>query len=138
MGEITTIQLSKKMKKQLNDAKQGSESFEEVLRRLLQGYDEGIENVTRPQTAFTLRFECFNEEGEIEFENEGTITFNQLANAVVGEEFTPTKYVSAFYNAQKAVVLAKDDTICLVKFTDKNRTPAGETVDNYVVAYHFL
>ena len=138
MGEITTVQLSKKFKEQLEKAKVGNESFEELLKRLLKGYSEGIENVSMPQQAFSLMFEGFDENGELNGVHEFGVTFKQLIDSEIGDLFVPNRDNSSFYNIQTAVVLGKDDSSCLVKITDKCKTAEIETEEKYVIAYHFF
>lgn len=138
MVKEATIKLSSSFKQKLEDAKNGDETFEDVLRRLLSGYDSEIESKTQEQVAFCLEHRGYADNGECWENHFLTVTYHELKNSKVGDVFEPESSNYAYHGHESATVICKTDDCCIIKFFAEICDETGTNYENEVMAYHYF
>ena len=138
MSENTKIEISKEFLEKLDLLSYEDESYEECIKRLISGYEETYRNISQEKEAFTLSFEGIDEKGEVDTREYIIVTYNQLAKANIGDLFEVEKLDFKYFINQKALVIYKDDTSCLLKFIDEINTKSKKLEEFEIVAYHFI
>jgi hypothetical protein len=131
------IEISEKFKEELDLLIRENESYEDCIKRLIQGYEEDIKNIQRDKEAFTLTHESLDNDDEIETEYIA-VTYKELAMSNVGDVFEPKRLNSTYFVHQKAVVVYKDEDSCLIKFFDEIFSKSKKFEEYEIIAYHFF
>lgn len=109
-SQRVTLNVTKEFKDELNKMKRGGESYEEILRREIGGFNSNLENIAEP-IAFELKGEY---EDLIEYEIK-RVYWSSLFKSKVGDSWSVTNNDKCLFR-QTAEVIYRDEEVVIVKF----------------------
>lgn len=130
-SERATLNVTKSFKADLDRMRLANESYEEILRREIGGYNGRLLNVREP-IAFELK--GMYVDGPDEFTR---VLWSELYDCDVGKWWIVRDGDDCIHR-ETANVIYRDDDVVLVKFQTYNRRRGVRFYDVEVVSYNFL
>ncbi len=130
MVDYTTVRIKKKSAEKINKMKGVNGSVADVIEKLLSSVEgcsiEDVVEVPRESVAITLEYTSFGR-NTFNTKQEYGITFQQLKNGKVGDEFTANPNPEdKYYMNDTARILYVDDESVLVRVSEHVKTEEGE------------
>lgn len=130
-SQRTTLNVSKAFKEELDKMRLASESYEEILRREIGGYNARLLNVKSP-VAFTLHGRYSLHDGM-----DVSVNWVSLMKCKVGDVWS-VRDDSDCVHRETATVIYHDEDVVLVKFKTMDKQGNIRFYDVEVVSYNFM
>ena len=130
-SERATLNVTKSFKADLDRMRLANESYEEILRREIGGYNGRLPNIREP-IAFELKGEYLDGMDE-----KVKVLWSQLFDCSVGDYWSVRDGEDCIHR-ETASVIYRDSDVVLVKFKMYNRRRGIKFYDVEIVSYNFL